>query len=216
MLVHKEMVDEVLIHVLFQNQLWLQQKCETDSVFKDRYGEFVLTLNTILKNTNLSRGLTAGAAKNLKRKLREALVDNLYSERNIKQISEKVMDSFTTKSWRPPGVETKLLPPKRYIGIGYRDKGSARDPARDGSPSWQVIASYISNLERQIQEKLDELERISDQEPPGEHIRIAIEIRKEVTGLVGKLQMARANPESSPRDAEKTANIEPDFDQREP
>jgi hypothetical protein len=211
-----EMVDEVLIHVLFQNQLWLQQKCETDPVFRERYGEFVLTLNTILKNTNLSRGLTKGAAKSLKRKLREALVDNLYKERNIKQISEKVMDSFTTKSWRPPGIETKLLPPKRYIGIGYRDKGSARDPAQDGTPSWQEIASYISNLERQIEEKLDELERGSGQEPPGEYLERVIGIKKDITRLLGKLQLARANPEASSRDAENSANSEPGTEQSEP
>jgi hypothetical protein len=211
-----ENVDEVLLHVLFQNQLWLQQKCETDSVFKERYGEFVFSLSTILKNTNLSRGLTKGAAKSLKRKLREALIDNLYKERNIKQISEKVMDSFTTKSWRPPGIETKLLPPKRYIGIGYRDKGSARDPAQDGTPSWQEIASYISNLERQIEEKLDELERSAGQEQPGEYIRLVIGIKQDIARLLGKLQMARANPETSSRDAEITANIEPDSEQSEP
>jgi hypothetical protein len=174
------------------------------------------SLSTILKNTNLSRGLTKGAAKSLKRKLREALIDNLYKERNIKQISEKVMDSFTTKSWRPPGIETKLLPPKRYIGIGYRDKGSARDPAQDGTPSWQEIASYISNLERQIEEKLDELERSVGQEQPGEYIRLVIGIKQDIARLLGKLQMARANPETSSRDAEITANIEPDSEQSEP
>lgn len=32
-------------------------------------------------------------------------------------------------------------PPQRYIGVGYRDKGTAKDLTIDGSPSWQEVAS---------------------------------------------------------------------------
>lgn len=46
----------------------------------------------------------------------------------------------------------KKIPPKRFIGVGYKDKGSRRDPAYDGSPSWQEVASYFANLERESEE----------------------------------------------------------------
>jgi hypothetical protein len=36
------------------------------------------------------------------------------------------------------------IPPKRFIGIGYRDKGSIRNLAYDGSPPWQEVASSLN------------------------------------------------------------------------
>jgi len=38
-------------------------------------------------------------------------------------------------------------PSKAYIGIGYKDKGSRREPALDGSPKWQEVATYFGNIE---------------------------------------------------------------------
>jgi hypothetical protein len=46
----------------------------------------------------------------------------------------------------------RAVPPKRFIGVGYKDKGSRRDPAFDGTPSWQETAQYLSNLEREAEE----------------------------------------------------------------
>lgn len=33
------------------------------------------------------------------------------------------------------------LPPQKYIGVGYKDKGTRRDPSTDASPAWQEVAS---------------------------------------------------------------------------
>lgn len=35
----------------------------------------------------------------------------------------------------------KRLPPVRYVGVGYRDKGSRRNPSVDARPAWQDVAS---------------------------------------------------------------------------
>jgi hypothetical protein len=35
----------------------------------------------------------------------------------------------------------KSVKNKRFIGVGYKDKGSRKDKAVDGSPSWQEVAS---------------------------------------------------------------------------
>lgn len=43
-------------------------------------------------------------------------------------------------------------PPKRFIGVGYKDKGTCRDPAFDGTPGWQFYARYFANLEREAEE----------------------------------------------------------------
>lgn len=42
---------------------------------------------------------------------------------------------FTNRALRSPA------PPRRFVGVGYRDSGHRRDPAFDGSPSWQEVAS---------------------------------------------------------------------------
>jgi len=42
---------------------------------------------------------------------------------------------------RNPLAPPKKLPAKRYVGVGYRDKGNRRDPAVDGSPAWQEVAT---------------------------------------------------------------------------
>jgi len=41
----------------------------------------------------------------------------------------------------------RRAPAKAYIGIGYKDKGSRREPALDGSPKWQEVATYFGNIE---------------------------------------------------------------------
>lgn len=42
---------------------------------------------------------------------------------------------------RNPLAPPPKIAPKRFLGVGYRDKGSRRDPAHDGSPSWQEVAN---------------------------------------------------------------------------
>jgi len=49
-------------------------------------------------------------------------------------------------------IVPKRPPPKRFIGVGYKDKGTCRDPAFDGSPGWQFYASYFANKEREAEE----------------------------------------------------------------
>lgn len=58
-------------------------------------------------------------------------------------------DSFRVRfnsSWIPP----KRV--ERYIGVGYKDKGSRRYPELDGSPSWQEVATVLANREREQEE----------------------------------------------------------------
>lgn len=47
------------------------------------------------------------------------------------------------------------VPPKSYIGVGYRDKGT-RKKDHDGNPSWQEVASHYNELERREQEEITE------------------------------------------------------------
>jgi hypothetical protein len=189
------------IHVLFQNQLWLERKCSTDKKFAEKFGQSLEDLSIILKQTNLSRGLTSGAVNGLKQRLQHDLESFLYPKRNLTQISLKVSQSFYTKPYTPPGVDTKLLPPKRFIGIGYRDKGTARIPHLDGSPRWQEVASRASNLERRIHETREKVN------VEGNEVIERLRLCKELMGLKEELRKLNSSVSDS-GDAKKSQRSE--------
>lgn len=47
-------------------------------------------------------------------------------------------------------VEKRRWPPQRFIGVGYRDKGSRRDKAKDGSPDWKDVYRCL-RIELEVQ-----------------------------------------------------------------
>jgi hypothetical protein len=63
----------------------------------------------------------------------------LKGNRNIRQSFR--IDFNDTMSPKP-------VKQKRFIGVGYRDKGTRRNIAHDGSPSWQEVASESAELEQ--------------------------------------------------------------------
>jgi hypothetical protein len=75
--------------------------------------------------------------------------DFLVPQRNLPNLEAQLRNSITTKWRKPEGVEINKLPPKSFIGKGYRDHGTAPKPEEDGSPSWQEVGSEFSNLERE-------------------------------------------------------------------
>lgn len=44
------------------------------------------------------------------------------------------------------GKEELVIHEQKYIGVGYKDKGARRDPAKDGSPAWQEVAMTRKNM----------------------------------------------------------------------
>lgn len=46
----------------------------------------------------------------------------------------------------------RKLPPKAYIGVGYKDKGTRRDVSVNGTPGWQEVGSHFANREREAEE----------------------------------------------------------------
>jgi len=48
----------------------------------------------------------------------------------------------------------RKAPPKRFVGVGYRDKGNAGDSAYDASPSWQEVACAVISDSFPSQRKL--------------------------------------------------------------
>lgn len=151
------------LNVIFQNQLWLQRKCLTDDNFSKKFGNSLEEISKILKKANFSRGLTPGALSTLRSNLK-SLTDFIYPQRNLAQMKTKFANCFYVRPYRQQGVDIKSLPPKRYIGKGYGDKGTARDPAKDGSPSWQEITNLITKYNQIIHDDKEELKRETRQD----------------------------------------------------
>lgn len=63
------------------------------------------------------------------------------------------------------------LPPKRFIGVGYRDKGTLKNLAYDGSPHWKEVARYNSERERLEEERQAEDLRFRSCHPSENHDR---------------------------------------------
>ena len=131
--------EEIL--VLYDNQLWLEKKCSSDPDFKKKFGSSLEVLSKILKEINFSRGLSLQTLRLVSQKLRNQMEGFLIPLRNYQSTKSRFSGLFQLRAAQQPGVPKKSLPPKRQIGIGYRDKGTLKDLAKDGSPSWQEVAS---------------------------------------------------------------------------
>lgn len=126
---------------LFENQLWLEQKILSDEDFYKKFGKNFEILSIILKQINFRIGLTEKAVRRLSRKLKEELQSLIFPRRNYSGIRSKYNGLFLLVESYQPGKQKKFLKPTARVGKGYRDKGSAKNPAKDGSPSWQEVST---------------------------------------------------------------------------
>lgn len=145
------------IGALFLNQLWLENKTKTDNQFNQKFGRTLEDLSNILRQLNISRGINSTVIANLRSKVNNQLEAFLIPRRNLAQWKMKFDSSVILTSPKPSGVLNKTLPAERYIGIGYRDKGTAKNPALDGSPSWQEVAQSNRTIDTRIEEIKNEL-----------------------------------------------------------
>lgn len=132
--VEKLKLTEVL--VLFDNMLYLQDMCVKEEAFKDKFGSSLEDLAKILKNTRLTHTPTRAGLKRLSNELSK-LGGFLIPHRNLSATKKHVQGKFEIRQGTKLGIPVANLPLKRYIGIGYRDKGTARNLAINGELRWQ-------------------------------------------------------------------------------
>lgn len=131
-------VDTLAIYDLL---LWTQDKASMDRGFKLKFGSSLEVLAQILKNQRVSGDVEPVAlAKKVRKRVKSELSSFILPQRNYSQVKSRMSGNFHLRKPVQPGVDNKELPPDRYIGKGYGDKGTARNSAVDGSPTWQQIA----------------------------------------------------------------------------
>lgn len=130
------------ILVLYDNLIWCQDKAGIDPDFKRKFGNSLEELTKILKSFRFSSKFNFNTLKKLSKQLR-VLSDFLIPKRNLKGVGSHFKGRIHIRPGNSPGTGNRYLPPIKFVGKGYRDKGTLRNLARDGSPSWQEVASSL-------------------------------------------------------------------------
>jgi len=131
------------ILALYDNLLWCQEKAEKDPHFNEKFGEALAQLTKLLKETRFSPTSFQSTLRGLSMRIKENLEHFLIPSRNLNGVERHLKGKYHILPSKEGGVPKKQLPPPRYIGVGYKDKGHRRDPAYDGRPSWQEVAMRL-------------------------------------------------------------------------
>ena len=137
-------IERIDLLLMFDVLLTLQDLVEKDENFKRKYGLDLESLALILKSFNLKPTTTLLDAKKLSSQIKEKIPNFILPSRNLTTVWVNVQKMYYFTSSMPSGREMKKIPPKAYIGKGYTDKGTARKPELDNSPSWQEVAQTLS------------------------------------------------------------------------
>lgn len=133
-----------------------------DPSFVSKYGQWLITIEPVLKELSQVRVFPLKPYGNTA-KVERLLVPFLPSRSAFHGYEGhlQLRDSFRVL-FRNPLAPIPKSPPKRYIGVGYKDKGARRDPAWDGSPKWQDVASQSGFTDRVTLEDQTRIELIPD------------------------------------------------------
>jgi hypothetical protein len=134
---------------MFELQVYLEKKAQTDSEFSSKFSLWLITTSKILAKIGTMREFPLRFPEDSRKILAKILLPLLPGPHAYHGQMKKerwIWDSYRVLL-RNPLQPKKRLPPQPYIGVGYRDKGSLRDPAKDGSPHWKEVAmSSIKEL----------------------------------------------------------------------
>jgi hypothetical protein len=131
-------LDEFLVsYDLF---MYADGKCQSDQTFKEKYGDWLFTVSELLQQMSECRTFPIRPNRESREILGKFLVPLLPSQHAYFGYKKqtKIVNSFRIQ-FRNPLITPKAFPLKRYIGVGYRDKGHLKNKAVDGSPSWQDV-----------------------------------------------------------------------------
>lgn len=133
----------------------LSIKISTDLALRRKYGQEIFILRALFQSLNSMIGKDP---KERIKKLQETYGfffrtnQTFITRRNYFSIKGQIQKFFEAR------IKTRFpqsFPPKAYIAKGYGDHGTAKKPAADGSPSWQEVASCLTEREINEQTRID-------------------------------------------------------------
>jgi len=126
---------------LLDNQLFLEDLALKNESFRLKFRESLEDISNYLKSAKFNKiEDLPRIAEKFSKFIKIKLDKFIYPKRNYpNQLT--MYKRFVEFRWtEPEGTLVSQLPPVKYIGKGYTDKGTARIPHLDGSPTWQDIA----------------------------------------------------------------------------
>lgn len=134
---------------LFENQIFLENLALKNESFRKKFKIPLEDISNYLKAARISRiEDVPKIAENFKRFIKVKLDKFIYPKRNYPN-QQTMYNKFVEFRWtEQEGTLISQLPPVKYIGKGYTDKGTARKPHIDGSPSWQDVATRNKYVEQ--------------------------------------------------------------------
>lgn len=114
-----------------------QQRLKDDQFFK-RWGETLSRFNATLEELVSIEIFPVILDHASREELETFLGGSVYSYRAFVGLKSEVSSTWQLRVGNPLAYP-KRLPPERRIGVGYKDKGTARNLAEDGTPSWQEV-----------------------------------------------------------------------------
>lgn len=129
------------ISILFGAFEDIVQKSARDKIFRAKYLNEMFTFRAIFQDLESLLWMEGNKRTEVMKRY-EFYRGKLFSARYYYAIKGQIARKFSIAvKIRFP----KKFKPKAYIGKGYGDKGTAKNTAYDGNPSWQEVAS--SNCE---------------------------------------------------------------------
>ena len=127
---------------LFDNQLFLEDLASKNESFRKKFQVSLEDISNYLKAVKFKKiEDLPRIAEKFKRFIKIKLNDFIYPQRNYPEQLRRYKQYVEFRWTEPEGTLVSQLPPVKYIGKGYTDKGNAKKPHLDGSPSWQNVAS---------------------------------------------------------------------------
>lgn len=154
-----EQVSFLEIFALYDNQLWLEDKCKKDQGFLTKFGSTLEVLAKLLKEARFDQNTSPKAIAKLGKRFKKDLQEFLFPENNQQFVWSKVSDKFWFKSNPHDGIANNLFPPRKWMARGYRDQGSARNLAKDASPSWPEVARQPASVTLMFTKSMEKNEK---------------------------------------------------------
>ena len=144
--------------------LWMSwekmiQICAVDPEYKVKHFHYLWLTRMVVQSLN--NGITAEDRRTISRQLESSLSHGrgYFSARmfyGLKNQGKSLYELF---------IKTRFpqkFPPKRHVGVGYSDKGTAKDLAFDGSPHWTEVAMSETS-EWEVESRSGKIDQIFQQ-----------------------------------------------------
>lgn len=133
----EEILDPMEVIVLWEAYESVVKKIALDPAYRAKYGEVAFRYRAILQSLD-------SIIKKAPKQRFESL-SQYRNNRGCKFASKSyyyIVGGNVNASYRArvKQLQDYRPPPKRFIGIGYGDHGTAKDLSYDASPSWQEVA----------------------------------------------------------------------------